>query len=104
MYDIFVISDDVVGRKMAGPGIRAWELSKSLAKHFKVVLGIPDYSGTEEDDGFFKSLSFDVIRYSVEKPELLQKIGVELETLTPEQSKYIDVPIEGPYKPDYYRY
>ena len=77
MYDIFVISDDVVGRKMAGPGIRAWELSKSLAKHFKVVLGIPDYSGTEEDDGFFKSLSFDVIRYSVEKPELLQKIGVE---------------------------
>jgi adenosylhomocysteinase len=34
----------------------------------------------------------------------LQKIGVELETLTPEQSKYIDVPIEGPFKPDYYRY
>ena len=34
----------------------------------------------------------------------LQKIGVDLETLSPEQSKYIDVPIEGPYKPDYYRY
>ena len=77
MYDIFIISDDVVGRKMAGPGIRAWELSKSLAKHFKVVLGIPDYSGKEEADGFFKSLSFDVIRYSVEKPELLQKKGLE---------------------------
>jgi len=77
MYDIFIISDDVVGRKMAGPGIRAWELSKSLSKHFKVVLGIPDYSSKEEDDSFFKSLSFDVIRYSVEKPELLQKIGLE---------------------------
>jgi len=34
----------------------------------------------------------------------LQKIGVELDTLTPEQAKYIDVPVEGPYKPDYYRY
>jgi adenosylhomocysteinase len=34
----------------------------------------------------------------------LQKIGVDLESLTPEQAKYIDVPIEGPYKPDYYRY
>jgi len=34
----------------------------------------------------------------------LAKIGVELETLTPEQSEYIDVPVEGPYKPDYYRY
>ena len=34
----------------------------------------------------------------------LSKIGVELETLSPEQSKYIGVPVEGPYKPDYYRY
>jgi adenosylhomocysteinase len=34
----------------------------------------------------------------------LAKIGVELDKLTPEQAKYIDVPIEGPYKPDYYRY
>ncbi len=34
----------------------------------------------------------------------LDKIGVELESLTPEQAKYIDVPVEGPYKPDYYRY
>jgi adenosylhomocysteinase len=34
----------------------------------------------------------------------LKKIGVELDTLTPEQAKYIDVPVEGPYKPDYYRY
>jgi adenosylhomocysteinase len=34
----------------------------------------------------------------------LAQIGVELETLTPEQAKYIGVKVEGPYKPDYYRY
>jgi adenosylhomocysteinase len=34
----------------------------------------------------------------------LAKIGVELETLTPDQAAYIDVPVEGPYKPEYYRY
>ena len=34
----------------------------------------------------------------------LAKIGVELDTLTSEQAKYIGVPVEGPYKPDYYRY
>ncbi len=34
----------------------------------------------------------------------LEKIGVELDVLTPEQAEYIDVPVEGPYKPDYYRY
>ena len=34
----------------------------------------------------------------------LDKLGVELEQLSDEQSKYIDVPINGPFKPDYYRY
>jgi len=34
----------------------------------------------------------------------LSKIGVELETLTPDQAKYIGVTVGGPYKPDYYRY
>lgn len=34
----------------------------------------------------------------------LSKIGVELDVLTPEQAEYLGIPIEGPYKPDYYRY
>lgn len=34
----------------------------------------------------------------------LKKIGVELDSLTPEQAKYIGVAVEGPFKPDYYRY
>lgn len=34
----------------------------------------------------------------------LSKIGAELEELTDEQAKYINVDKEGPYKPDYYRY
>ncbi|MBK22207.1 MAG: adenosylhomocysteinase [Flavobacteriales bacterium] len=34
----------------------------------------------------------------------LSKIGVELEVLTLEQAKYIDVPVDGPYKPEAYRY
>ncbi len=34
----------------------------------------------------------------------LEKIGVKLTTLTPQQADYIGVPQEGPYKPDTYRY
>ncbi len=34
----------------------------------------------------------------------LDKLGVKLTKLTPEQAKYIGVPVEGPYKPDHYRY
>ena len=34
----------------------------------------------------------------------LEKIGVKLTVLTKEQADYIGVPIEGPYKPEHYRY
>lgn len=34
----------------------------------------------------------------------LAKIGVELEELTPDQAAYIGVEVQGPFKPEYYRY
>ncbi|MFK3735079.1 adenosylhomocysteinase [Streptomyces sp. NPDC088090] len=34
----------------------------------------------------------------------LDALGVKLTTLRPEQAAYIGVPVDGPYKPDHYRY
>ena len=34
----------------------------------------------------------------------LDQLGVKLTKLTSEQAEYIGVPVEGPYKPDHYRY
>jgi adenosylhomocysteinase len=34
----------------------------------------------------------------------LEKIGAKLTKLSPEQAKYLGVPVEGPYKPEHYRY
>ncbi|MBR4375625.1 MAG: adenosylhomocysteinase, partial [Spirochaetia bacterium] len=34
----------------------------------------------------------------------LGKIGVKLTKLSKAQADYIGVPVEGPFKPDYYRY
>ncbi|CEF66812.1 Adenosylhomocysteinase [Strongyloides ratti] len=34
----------------------------------------------------------------------LEQLGVKLTKLTPEQASYIGVPINGPFKPDHYRY
>ena len=34
----------------------------------------------------------------------LEKIGVELEELDPHQAEYIGVSVQGPFKPEYYRY
>jgi adenosylhomocysteinase len=34
----------------------------------------------------------------------LEKIGAKLSTLTPKQAEYLGVAVDGPYKPDHYRY
>ena len=34
----------------------------------------------------------------------LEKLGVKLSTLTQKQADYIGVPVDGPFKPDHYRY
>jgi adenosylhomocysteinase len=34
----------------------------------------------------------------------LEKLGARLTKLSKEQAAYIGVPVEGPYKPDHYRY
>ena len=34
----------------------------------------------------------------------LDKLGVKLTTLTEKQAAYLSIPVEGPYKPEHYRY
>jgi len=38
---VLIISHDIVGQQMAGPGIRYRELARVLAQHFPVVLAVP---------------------------------------------------------------
>jgi glycosyltransferase involved in cell wall biosynthesis len=75
LYDILVISDDVVGKKMAGPGIRAWELSRCLSRHFKTALAVPDYSSSAGESSVFEKVLFDVFPYSVKDPRVLRDRG-----------------------------
>jgi adenosylhomocysteinase len=34
----------------------------------------------------------------------IAQLGIKLTTLSPEQASYLDLPVNGPYKPDHYRY
>ena len=34
----------------------------------------------------------------------LKKLGAQLTTLSDDQARYIGVPVEGPFKPETYRY
>jgi glycosyltransferase involved in cell wall biosynthesis len=47
---ILIISHDVVGSRMAGPGIRYWELSRVVAQHFRVILAVPGHCDLDTDD------------------------------------------------------
>jgi adenosylhomocysteinase len=64
--------------------------------------GKPTLSGTKYSDKAVytlpKKLDEKVARLH------LGKLGVKLTQLTKEQADYIGVPVEGPYKPDHYRY
>lgn len=62
------------------------ELATNAAKYDKAVYVLP------------KHLDEKVARLH------LDKLGVKLTKLTAEQAKYIGVPVEGPYKPNHYRY
>ncbi len=74
-YDLLIISDDVVGPRMAGPGIRAWEMARELGRHFKLALAIPDYSFSSSENSFFNHLPFDFYRYSLTDSRLLKDLA-----------------------------
>jgi glycosyltransferase involved in cell wall biosynthesis len=45
---VLLISNDVVGSRMAGPGIRYWEFARALSSSFDVTLAIPPFLGIHE--------------------------------------------------------
>jgi len=77
----FVMSNSFTNQTLA-----QLDLWKNRGKYEKIVYRLPKY------------LDEEVARLH------LEKIGVKLTKLTKEQSDYIGVPVEGPYKADHYRY
>ncbi len=49
MTRALIISHDVIDLRMAGPGIRNWELARVLAKHCAVTLAVPGQSALHDD-------------------------------------------------------
>ncbi|MBT6614065.1 MAG: adenosylhomocysteinase, partial [Deltaproteobacteria bacterium] len=62
------------------------ELFKNKGKYENIVYILP------------KKLDEDVARLH------LDQLGVKLTTLTDKQAEYLGVPVDGPYKPEHYRY
>jgi len=60
----------------------------------------------KETDEYKKGQVYVLPRHLDEKVARLHlgKLGAQLTTLTKEQSEYTEIPVEGPYKPETYRY
>ncbi len=70
----------------------------------QIALWNPKYLGFAEGE-FTNEVHMLPKRLDEEVARLhLDKLGVKLTTLTEKQAEYLGVPIEGPYKPEHYRY
>lgn len=81
-------------------GHPSFVMSNSFTNQVLAQIELWQHSENYENKVYFlpKSLDEKVARLH------LQKIGANLTELSTEQAKYIGVKVEGPYKPDYYRY
>jgi glycosyltransferase involved in cell wall biosynthesis len=69
MPDILLVSDDVVGPRMAGPGIRAFELARVLGRRFEVFLAAPEGGPDGPAPVFFAGAPFRTVFYSAGRPD-----------------------------------
>ena len=98
--DIIVLAEGRLVNLGCATGHPSFVMSNSFTNQTLAQLELWNNSGAYENKVYMlpKHLDEKVARLH------LAKIGVELEELTDDQATYINVPKEGPYKPDHYRY
>jgi adenosylhomocysteinase len=97
-HSIFLLAEGRLVNLGCATGHPSFVMSNSFANQ---VLAQIDLWQNEHEVGvttLSKELDEEVARLH------LDKLGAKLTQLTPEQAEYIDVPVQGPYKPDWYRY
>ena len=98
--DIIVLAEGRLVNLGCATGHPSFVMSNSFTNQVLAQLELWQNSGNYENKVYMlpKHLDEKVARLH------LEKIGVELEEISAEQAEYINVPMEGPYKPEYYRY
>jgi adenosylhomocysteinase len=99
-HEIFLLAEGRLVNLGCATGHPSFVMSNSFSNQVMAQLDLWENRETYENKVFIlpKRLDEEVARLH------LEKIGVKLTKLTPEQAEYIGVPVEGPYKPDIYRY
>jgi adenosylhomocysteinase len=97
---IIVLAEGRLVNLGCATGHPSFVMSNSFTNQVMAQIELWRNYGTYENKVYFlpKKLDEKVARLH------LKRIGVHLTELTREQADYIGVPLEGPYKPEYYRY
>jgi adenosylhomocysteinase len=97
---IIVLAEGRLVNLGCATGHPSFVMSNSFTNQVLAQIELWNNSGQYENMVYFLPKKLD------EKVAMLhlQKIGANLTRLSPEQAKYIGVDVDGPYKPDYYRY
>ena len=98
--DVIVLAEGRLVNLGCGTGHPSFVMSNSFTNQTLAQLELWERGDKYENDVYMlpKHLDEKVAKLH------LAKIGVELEELSKEQADYIGVTVEGPYKPEYYRY
>ena len=97
---IFLLASGRLVNLGCATGHSSFVMSNSFTNQTLAQLDLWENRGKYENKVFIlpKYLDEEVARLH------LEKIGCKLTLLTPEQAEYISIPVEGPYKPEHYRY
>ncbi|AEI13862.1 Adenosylhomocysteinase [Flexistipes sinusarabici DSM 4947] len=99
-HEIFMLAEGRLVNLGCATGHPSFVMSNSFANQVLAQIDLWKNKDTYKPGVYMlaKKLDEEVARLH------LEKIGVKLTTLTKEQADYIGVKVEGPYKPEYYRY
>jgi adenosylhomocysteinase len=99
-HSIFVLAEGRLVNLGCATGHPSFVMSNSFANQTLAQLDLWANKDTYAVDVYTlpKKLDEEVARLH------LEKIGVKLTTLSPKQAEYLGVPVEGPFKPETYRY
>jgi adenosylhomocysteinase len=99
-HSIFVLAEGRLVNLGCATGHPSFVMSNSFANQTLAQLDLWKNKDTYKVDVYTlpKKLDEEVARLH------LEKIGVKLTTLSAKQAEYLGVPVEGPYKPEMYRY
>jgi adenosylhomocysteinase len=99
-HSILVLAEGRLLNLGCATGHPSFVMSASFTNQVLAQLDLQKHADTYDKKVFMlpKKLDEEVARLH------LDKLGVKLTTLTKEQADYIGVPVQGPYKPEHYRY